>query len=146
MEKVIDFAHNVIKSKVSQNDYCVDMTVGNGNDTLFLCGLAKHVYGFDIQQLAIDNTQKKLKENNFDNYSLYLDSHENLSKYVTNKVKAFIYNLGYLPKGDKTITTNYISTINSLKQALLLLDNNGVIVLVIYEGHDEGKIESIKIN
>ena len=144
--KIIEFAHDVLINKISTQDIFVDMTMGNGNDTLFLCKIAKFVYAFDIQQIALDNTKKKLIDNDLSNYSLILDTHENIDLYIKESVKGFIYNLGYLPTGDKNITTLYTSTINSLKKALLLLKEKGIIVLVVYEGHENGKIESIKLN
>lgn len=142
MLKVIEFVHNIIKSKVNEEDICVDMTIGNGHDTLFLCKLAKFVYGFDIQSQAIENTFKLLSDNNITNYKLFLDSHENIDIYVNDNIKCFIYNLGYLPSGDKSITTMASSTIDSLKKALNLLSKDGIIALVIYSGHDNGKIEA----
>ena len=125
MKKAIEFAHDVLINKISTQDIFVDMTMGNGNDTLFLCKIAKFVYAFDIQQIALDNTKKKLIDNNLSNYSLILDTHENIDLYIKESVKGFIYNLGYLPTGDKNITTLYTSTINSLNKALLLLKEKG---------------------
>ena len=146
MEKILDLTKRIIKENVTKDDICVDMTIGNGNDTLTLANYASFVYGFDIQQEAIDNTNKLLKDNNITNYQLFLDSHENIDKYIDKKIKLFIYNLGYLPKGDKKITTKSSSTINSLIKALKMLDNKGIIIIVIYTGHDEGKNEEIAIN
>ena len=145
MERVIEFAHNIISRKVNKNDICVDMTIGNGKDTLFLCNLAKFVYGFDIQQCAIENTTNYLNENCVNNYKLFLSSHENINLYINEKIKAFIYNLGYLPTGDKSIATCFDSTINSLKKSFELLDEKGVIVLVVYPGHKQGEIESLEV-
>ncbi len=34
------------------------MTVGNGHDTLFLAGISKKVFGFDIQSIAIGKYYK----------------------------------------------------------------------------------------
>ncbi len=146
MLRIIEFAHKIIKDKVSSNEICVDMTIGNGNDTLFMAKIAKFVYGFDIQQKAIDNTSKLLNENNLSNFQLFLSSHENVDKLIKEKVKAFIFNLGYLPTGDKSITTNYESTINAINNALNILDIKGVIVIVVYTGHESGKIEEEKLN
>ena len=146
MLRILEFAHKTIKDRVSSNDICVDMTVGNGNDILFMAKITKFVYGFDIQQQAIDNTTKLLKQNNIDNYRLFLSSHENVDKLVNEKVKAFIFNLGYLPTGDKSITTNYESTINAINNALKILDVKGVIIIVVYVGHESGKIEDEKLN
>lgn len=146
MTKAIDFIHNIILNKLNGNSICVDMTIGNGNDTLFLCNNFKYVYGFDIQNVAIDNTNNLLKENNKSNYQLILSSHEFVDKYVKESIDCFIYNLGYLPKGDKSITTLAFSTINSLKKALNLLSKNGIIALAIYKGHENGKIEADEVD
>lgn len=146
MLRIIEFAHKIIKDRVFLDDVCVDMTIGNGNDTLFMAKISKFVYGFDIQQQAIDNTTKLLKEHNINNYQLFLSSHENVIKLIDTKVKAFIFNLGYLPTGDKSITTNYQSTINAVENSLKLLDLKGVIVIVVYTGHESGKIEEEKLN
>lgn len=145
MKRIIEFAHDIIKNCVNNEDVCVDMTIGNGNDTLFLSSICKFVYGFDIQQIALDNTSKLLKDNQKSNYQLFLSSHDNVDKFIKEEIKAFIFNLGYLPKGDKNITTNYVSTINAINKALSLLKINGVIVLVIYPGHHEGSIESNEV-
>ena len=109
--KVIEFVHELIKNKVNSNDLCVDMTIGNGFDTLLLCNISKFVYGFDIQQIAINNTDKLLKENSKSNYKLICDSHEFIDKYINSKIKFAIYNLGYLPCGNKSITTLAASNI-----------------------------------
>ena len=52
---------------IAKGDTVVDATCGNGYDTLFLrqmVGESGKVYGFDIQQIALDNTLNLLKENN----------------------------------------------------------------------------------
>ncbi len=44
----------------------IDATMGNGNDTLFLCRMAGktgHVTAFHIQQQALEATEKLLEEN-----------------------------------------------------------------------------------
>ncbi|MEJ7220935.1 class I SAM-dependent methyltransferase, partial [Staphylococcus gallinarum] len=84
-------------------------TCGNGNDTLFLAQNVPNgfVYGFDIQQLAITNTEQKVAT--FSNVKLIKDSHNNVKQYIKaehiGKIDAAIFNLGYLPKGDKSIVT-----------------------------------------
>lgn len=142
MKKVLEFAHFLIKENLKNNDNSIDMTVGNGNDTLYLAAISNHVYGFDIQQIAIDNTNKRLNANNVNNVSLYLDSHTNVDKYNLTDIGAVIFNLGYLPTGDKNITTNYKTTLEALNKALQILKVNGICVLVIYPGHQPGLEES----
>ena len=79
MKKILDYAHSLLQSFVNQDDECIDMTIGNGNDTLFLARIAKHVYGFDIQKEAIEITQQKLKKESLSNVTLFCDSHANIS-------------------------------------------------------------------
>ena len=57
------FVHKYLKTLISKDSIAVDMTTGNGNDTYFLCKLAKKVYGFDIQKEAIENTKNKTQRN-----------------------------------------------------------------------------------
>lgn len=139
---------NMVKKKcvenVTSNDYVVDMTVGNGNDTLFLANISKKVFGFDIQDIAIKNTTKLLEENNVDNYELFNISHDKidivLNKYKNN-IKLILFNLGYLPCGDKFITTNHETTLNAIKNGFDMLKNDGLILVVFYP-HPEGKLEA----
>ena len=95
-----------------------------------------------LEEKAINNTTNLLNLNNFTNFQLFLKSHEFVDQLINIKVKCFIYNLGYLPTGNKSITTNSTSTIISLKKALELLDDKGIIAFVVYPGHESGKIEA----
>ncbi len=119
----------------------VDCTCGNGNDTLFLAKSSKFVYGFDIQKQALEATERLLKENAKSNYRLILDGHENIDKYVKEKCDVILFNLGYLPKGDKAITTVSDTTIKAVEKSLGLLKVNGLLVITCYYGHTEGKKE-----
>ena len=147
MKNVTEFVHQIIARKVNKDDLCVDMTTGNGNDTLFLAKISKFVYGFDIQQVAIDNTNQLLSSNGLSNYQLFLDSHENIDKDVSidilKETKCFIYNLGYLPKGNKNVTTLFSSTLSSLKKVLDYLNHQSLVIIVCYPGHEKGKEEAL---
>ena len=59
-----------------------------------------------------------------------------------NKISLVLFNLGYLPGGNKNITTNWNTTRKAIEDAFKLLNNKGMILIVVYPGHDEGKIES----
>ncbi len=143
MDKVLEFAKKIIKEKLGYFDIAVDATCGRGNDTLFLSDLFKKVYAFDIQEDAIISTKEKTKDKT--NVEVIQDSHENICTYVTEAIDAVMYNLGYLPNGDKTKTTNHESTLKSIKVALSKLSVDGVITIICYPGHEEGKIESVEI-
>lgn len=133
------FIHKYLSSLINKDDICVDMTAGNGFDTLFLADKAKHVYAFDISVQAIHNTKEKVKD--FNNVTLIHDDHSNIDNYINEDIKLFIFNLGYLPNGDKTIITQKDNTLIAFKKAYDLLINNGYIVITFYIGHKGGKDE-----
>ncbi|MDD2518573.1 MAG: class I SAM-dependent methyltransferase [Bacilli bacterium] len=128
---------------MKNNDLVVDATIGNGHDTLFLSKLVTKgfIFGFDIQKSAINNTKNLLDCNNINNYQLFLENHQNIANVLDeykNKISLIVFNLGYLPGGDKMITTNHKSTIKAIKGSLSLLNNKGIILINVYPGHDEG--------
>lgn len=135
--------------KVKHGDVVVDATMGNGNDTLFLAKLVGDngkVYAFDIQKQAIENTRKRLKEEGvLENAELIEDGHENMDKYISEEVDLIMFNLGYLPKGEHNITTKAGTTLEAIKKSLKLLKKNGILILIIYHGHKNGKEEKISI-
>ena len=52
-----------------------------------------------------------------------------------------MFNLGYLPWADKTVTTRRETTLEAVDKALALLRVGGVLVVVVYPGHQEGRLE-----
>lgn len=142
IKKVLDFSKDFILENVKNRNTSCDMTLGNGYDSLFLAKYFNKVYSFDIQEIAIESSKKLLKD--FNNVEYILSSHENILDYVNN-IDCAIFNLGYLPKGDKNLTTKKESTIKALEKAISILNLNGVIVIVCYPGHNEGLIEAIEV-
>ena len=57
------------------------------------------------------------------------------------KINVGVFNLGYLPGGDKSITTLRETTLPAVDAALELLADDGIILIAIYPGHAEGEIE-----
>ncbi len=58
---VVPIVRRLMKDYVKPGDMTLDCTIGNGNDTLLLAKLVGpmgRVYGFDIQEKAIENTKK----------------------------------------------------------------------------------------
>lgn len=135
---------------IKEGDICLDATVGNGNDISTMAKLVGNkgkVYGFDIQDLAIGNTNKLLESQDLkDRAILIKDSHENVNNYIQEKLNFIIYNLGYLPKGDKSIKTNGTSTVSSIKKALNLMDTYSLLLITSYIGHPGGKEENISVS
>lgn len=91
-----------IRQQVQEGDFCIDATMGNGNDTLLLsqlCGESGKVLAFDIQEQALTATQKRLNAGHVpENYRLLLESHANMAEYATpDSVSCIVFNFGYLP-------------------------------------------------
>lgn len=137
------FVHKYINNLINNNDTVVDMTAGNGNDTLFLCSKAKKVFAFDIQDQAIINTRERCI--NYNNLELIKDTHSNVDLYVKDKIKLFIFNLGYLPYSDFNIITKADETLIAFKKAYNLCSDDGYIVITFYIGHQGGKEEYYKL-
>ena len=65
-----------------------------------------------------------------------------LPESVAGRVQAVMFNLGYLPGGDKQRTTGASTTLAALQSALSLLAPGGVISLLAYTGHPGGREEA----
>lgn len=147
---ITQIAKYFIQERIKPGDFVIDGTAGNGYDTLFLAELVSDngkVYSFDIQSQAVEYTKEKLlKENLFNRVELIMSSHEYINKYVKDKIKVAMFNLGYLPGGNHSITTKGNSTILALEQALELLLPGGIISICLYYGHQEGIKELDLVN
>lgn len=146
-------AHHIVSRALAKGDIVIDATIGNGHDTLFLArqvGERGIVFGFDIQQQAIDSTRSKLKSENISaNIKLFHSSHSQMDIYIPSqhqgKIKAIMFNLGYLPGSDKTVITQTESTLIALNKSIELLSATGIISISAYPGHAGGKTESMQI-
>jgi len=62
--QITQWCARFIREQVKPGDLCIDATMGNGNDTLLLSTLCKEngqVLAFDIQEMALTNTRKRLQ-------------------------------------------------------------------------------------
>ncbi len=144
MIDLIDLEKSLLLPHVKKGGVAVDFTMGNGHDTLWLSeavGDDGHVYAFDIQPQAIENTRARLEEHGRKNCELICDSHSNVRNYVGEKICAGMFNLGYLPGSDKKITTMRPSTMSAVTAALELLGPDGGLLIAVYPGHEEGTLE-----
>ena len=143
-----DITNFLIKNYITEGDTAIDATAGNGNDTLKLCkkvGKTGKVFAFDIQDKAIEETKKLVFENGFTNAQIIKDSHEFMDNYVHEKVRAVIFNLGYLPGGDHKLQTKGETTVEAIKKALDLICDDGFIAIMIYHGKNSGTEEKLML-
>ena len=124
---------------------------GNGHDSCFLAELAlKHsnggkMYCIDVQEAALANTRLALEKKQLDVHRIEF-IHGNHRSFPTDiapeTVSAIVYNLGYLPGGDKSKISVASDTLESLKNALPLLTVDGMLSITCYRGHPGGMEET----
>lgn len=142
-------AHQLVRAHFldHKGGLAIDATCGNGHDTEFLARLNfDHVLGFDVQESAISNTRKRFENTRIDHVELALVGHEEMGRFFSGKVACVMFNFGYLPKADRSITTRRDTSLKALKIALEHLDTNGLVCLICYPGHAEGAVETKAIN
>jgi tRNA A58 N-methylase Trm61 len=143
----LKYSHQLLKEVVQPGDFVVDATMGNGNDTAFLAelvGINGEVFAFDIQKQALLATEKKLTDLGLlPQTTLFPLGHEFIQTVLApeTKIKAAVFNLGYLPKSDKQVITMPETTKQALNGLLPHLVQGGRILLVVYYGHEGGQAE-----
>lgn len=143
------FVKGIVAQGLHPDAWAVDATVGNGHDTLFMAetvGLNGRVFGFDIQQSALDNAAALLAEHGrSQQVSLFKTGHENmveaLPQEAKGKVQAVMFNCGFLPGGDGNVITRPETTCYAVDVALSLLTKSGIITMTMYSGHPGGPEE-----
>lgn len=142
-------AHMALLPILEEARCVVDATAGNGHDTVFLATQTSpdcKVYAFDIQEDAIASTRRLVQEENVcDKVTLVTDSHANIDRYITEPIDVAMFNLGYLPSGDHSLTTDADSTTEAVEKLLPMLSVGGMISIVSYSGHEAGSREQIRI-
>jgi predicted methyltransferase len=146
----VALSHLMLRQFVHPGDTAVDATCGNGNDTLLLAervGATGRVWAFDIQDEAIEQTARKLAEVGYaKRVELIHAGHETMSQHVAPGLGAVVFNLGYLPCGDRTVITRSETTLLAMEQALNLLRPGGILAVTAYPGHDGGDSEQIAVD
>ena len=153
------FAMHIIRPYAPSGSVLIDATCGNGHDTLQLARLdPDRLFAFDVQEEAIAATKNQLLQNGYESalesgrFIVTRLGHEHLAEYfhdhplpVTGFAQVILFNLGYLPGGDKQLTTQTPSTLAALRQSLDLLAKDGLICVTMYCGHPEGKKEKAAV-
>jgi hypothetical protein len=80
---------------------------------------------------------------NLDRVRLVLGCHSGLARSLTGypRVDAAMFNLGYLPRGDRRIVTRPSTTIPAIAALVERLAPDGRISIIAYRGHPEGPEE-----
>ncbi|MFA8343787.1 MAG: class I SAM-dependent methyltransferase [Rhodothermaceae bacterium] len=153
LQGIVHIAQQTFKRFLKPGDIAVDATVGAGYDTLFLArtvGKTGHVYGFDVQEEALTRARANIeKDGVVTPITLFCQGHETmkeaLPEEVHGKIKAFSFNLGYLPASESPVTTEAKTSLPAIQAAMEIMHPKGVIAIAIYSGHAQGKIEQDEI-
>ena len=141
----VPLAHYFLKERVKPGDAVVDATCGNGQDCQFLAELVGgdgRVWAFDLQSEALVRTGERLAAAGLQQrVQLVHAGHERMGEFVHAKLQAVIFNLGYLPAGDKTVATQAATAVAALEQSAQLLATGGLILIAVYTGHSGGAAE-----
>lgn len=143
---ILHTVHTLLSAAITPGDVVIDATAGNGHDTVFLSrcvGASGTVYAFDIQSEAIKATKRATAEVDATVHVIHA-GHEDLRRYIdpvhAGHIRAAVFNLGYLPGGDKAVVTTPETTVAAIEQVLDLLCADGLFAVVCYQ-HDAGRQE-----
>lgn len=145
----LTFALERWRSLVIDDDWIIDATCGRGRDSVKLAQLLSpkgSLIAIDVQAEALSDTmqllQGSLTAEQLGRVHLFQQSHIQFPSLAQeNPIALIVYNLGYLPQGNKALTTMTRSTLQSVEQAMKLVRPGGLISITCYPGHFEGKIE-----
>jgi predicted methyltransferase len=159
---LVNWSHQLLCEVLSPGDYAVDLTSGNGYDTLMLAqrvGPSGRVLAFDLQSKAIERSAALFRKEGIAvnllekpvlslpvGVSLAQANHADFHVWNNQSPRAIIANLGYCPGGDKEIVTQPETTLVALQTGCDLLAPGGRIVVVIYPGHPGGRSEADAVN
>ena len=139
MISATDLTHLLMDQVCQSTSIVVDATLGNGADSFYLAPLVQKIYAFDIQQEAV--TTAKAQLTGWNNIVYIHDSHDQIDKYVLQPIDLAVFNLGWRPLGDKSITTLPATTLAALQKTFELLKPDGCIIVTFYPAHPTGKQE-----
>ena len=138
-------AQDALRAHLRPGDTAVDATLGNGHDACFLAelvGEGGRVIGLDVQAEAVARSQARLAAAGLlGRCRLLCLGHEHLAQAAAGPVDAVMFNLGWLPGGDKALTTRWETTRQGVEAALELLRPGGLLTVCVYPGHPAGETE-----
>ena len=153
----VRWSHALLAPRLKNGDVVVDATAGNGHDTLFL---ARHVlpggkvFAFDVQAAALESVRLRMADvetrvSEGENVTLVHAGHERMEEFLPQElrggIRAFMFNLGWLPGSDKACITRTETTLAALHIAADWGAEFGLITIVCYPGHEGGDAEALAV-
>ena len=169
IQHTTELAMHIAAGYVKPGDIVIDATCGNGHDSLRLAEMRPgHLYAFDLQPDAVRKTRELLEREGFGeelapggSITVTCLGHEHMTEFFREQglcgntgpedrsagpaapgfASVILFNLGYLPGGDKQLTTRAETTLEAAKAGQLLLKKDGLLCITMYSGHPEGAEE-----
>ena len=154
----LTFSHDLLSRLLRPGDLVLDATAGNGRDTEFLARAVLpggHVFAFDIQPIALQRTRARLTDAGqagldlLHACTLIQASHADLARHLPaatrGRLRAAMFNLGYLPGGDAAVITRASSTVAALRALESWMMPGGVATVMCYLGHPGGAEEGAAV-
>ena len=159
LENLLPFARRALETRIAGLRLSVpaitaiDATAGNGRDSLFLArhiGPSGKVWAFDIQEAAIRKTRIRLEAAGLaDRVTLVCAGHQHIASVLaagaTDTVHIAMFNLGFLPGGNRAVTTQPETTIAALQALLPLMAPESLCAVHCYAGHAGGDAECARV-
>jgi len=143
LNRAVSLAHVLAGERLSPGDTAVDATAGNGHDTAFLAARTTpggRVVAIDVQEEALASASSRTA--GWDHVEYHHACHGTIAAILgESRARVVMFNLGYLPRGNKGITTRPATTRTALDGSLTILEPGGLITVVVYPGHDGGHEE-----
>lgn len=152
LPKPTALAHSLLAKVLRPGERVLDATAGNGHDTEFLAravGSDGHVLAIDIQAAALAATRARCHQAGLaGQVTLRQTSHAAVADefaqlaWPPGCLGAAMFNLGYLPGGEKSHITRTDTTLPALAATLAWLRPGGMLTIVCYPGHPGGDAEA----
>jgi len=144
-------AHEWIAPALSAGATAVDATTGSGRDTVFLAravGSCGRVHGFDIQPRALAAARARLAAAGLaGRVRWHLECHSRAARRIEPaRPDAIMFNLGWLPGGDRAVVTRPQTTVAALDALAAQLRAGGRLSVIAYRGHTGGGEEATSVS
>lgn len=149
MRSLTRLAHDELRRHIPLGSVVIDATAGNGYDTAFLVevvGPEGFVYAIDIQRQSVAAIERLIQTQGSTQVHVLQADHANLEQLVRpehqGRIAAVMFNLGYLPGADHSVTTKPATTRSAILEASQLLQAGGQLSVIAYRGHAGGVDEA----
>ncbi|MGC6456057.1 MAG: class I SAM-dependent methyltransferase [Coraliomargaritaceae bacterium] len=144
--RLTERVHQILEKELQSGDLAIDATAGNGHDCLKIAQLLApngRLIAIDRQLQAIRTSRNRLEQHRLEHLCTFMENDHakallSLCQKDTAQAKAIVFNLGYLPGGDKSIRSTSHTTLAALDAAKRLLQPEGLLLVTAYRGHDGG--------